>query len=443
MSRERQRVIPVPAIAHGKGPFRIRESSNGGGFCDFRDKIFSAPLRKDSITARAVRTHEYGHLITDRIGLLAHKKLMKECAKAGIDQGWANAAADAVVNTFMLTKDLGEIRELPLCLPDDEALAYVPKYTLAQTLLRTDGTKVRMEVKWKLRDLDLLTYEEVNLIDQAAISLSELSCFEKPIRVPFVLTLLSYLQTVFGPFDQPITLAGAGDGFEKVPSSLVDQGLVNQLSSLIGSQTFSGVWGTMEEVHPPLSKPCQKALQALRHKPGFVGPFRFPHRALLPSGDGMAFAHKRRAQGGTVLIDMSGSMAITESQISELLERIPAVRVAGYASAEGDMTRGRLVLLANRGFRVNNVWQTCCSLLGNGNIVDGPALQWLRKQIRPLVWLSDGTVTGVDDFCSAQLTSEAISITRTGGIKRVATLNDLLGFIGRHGRLPTIQDLHV
>jgi undecaprenyl pyrophosphate synthase len=38
-----------------------------------------------------------------------------------------------------------------------------------------------------------------------------------------------------------------------------------------------------------------------------------------------------------------------------------------------------------------------------GNIVDGPALEWLSHQPRPRVWVSDTQVTGVHDMGSTEL----------------------------------------
>ena len=56
---------------------------------------------------------------------------------------------------------------------------------------------------------------------------------------------------------------------------------------------------------------------------------------------------------------------------------------------------------------------------GNGNIVDGPALDWLGKQPGPRVWVSDGFVTGVNDTTSVDLGAAAQVTCNRGSIRRV------------------------
>ena len=72
---------------------------------------------------------------------------------------------------------------------------------------------------------------------------------------------------------------------------------------------------------------------------------------------------------------------------------------------------------------------------GCGNVVDGPALEWLERQPRPRVWLSDGGVTGVDDRWSRDLVLEAGQICKRGRIERVedqdALMERLSGRLGR------------
>jgi len=57
--------------------------------------------------------------------------------------------------------------------------------------------------------------------------------------------------------------------------------------------------------------------------------------------------------------------------------------------------------------------------VGNGNIVDGPALKWLSKQITARLWVSDGLVTGKHDAASINLAIECQNICHRAGIKRV------------------------
>jgi len=59
---------------------------------------------------------------------------------------------------------------------------------------------------------------------------------------------------------------------------------------------------------------------------------------------------------------------------------------------------------------------------GGGNIVDGPALEWLAAQAEPRIWISDGVVTGVNDVDYAALSAEALRVQMTGRIGRLDNL---------------------
>ena len=59
---------------------------------------------------------------------------------------------------------------------------------------------------------------------------------------------------------------------------------------------------------------------------------------------------------------------------------------------------------------------------GSGNIVDGPALEWLASQAEPRFWISDGSVTGVDDVEYAVLSAEALRVQMTGRVRRLDNL---------------------
>jgi len=59
---------------------------------------------------------------------------------------------------------------------------------------------------------------------------------------------------------------------------------------------------------------------------GLEGPFRYPHR-ISPAGDGSCFSRKRKTKGGTLLIDCSGSMHLSNADIRDIVHALPA---AGY-----------------------------------------------------------------------------------------------------------------
>ena len=57
--------------------------------------------------------------------------------------------------------------------------------------------------------------------------------------------------------------------------------------------------------------------------------------------------------------------------------------------------------------------------IGNGNIVDGPALRWLSNQQQPRLWISDGYVSGKQDRASVDLGAEAQVICNRADIRRI------------------------
>ena len=149
-------------------------------------------------------------------------------------------------------------------------------------------------------------------------------------------------------------------------------------------------WGRLEIEEPPrissfsgrLGRRWRAAQEGTR--------IRAPHRILT---DDRVFGKKRWAQGGSVLIDASGSMSLSVKDLWAIVENAPGATVAVYA---GQDSRGLLRILARNGRIVPR--EACHhDHLGSMNVVDGPALRWLARQSRPRLWISDGRVTGIAD----------------------------------------------
>jgi hypothetical protein len=93
--------------------------------------------------------------------------------------------------------------------------------------------------------------------------------------------------------------------------------------------------------------------------------------------------------GGTILIDASGSMSFDGEDILEIMQMLPAVTIAMY---NGRGYTGDLRIVAKNGKRVNQQYLDRYS--GYGNVVDGPALEWLGTQPAKRIWVSDMHVFG-------------------------------------------------
>ena len=150
-------------------------------------------------------------------------------------------------------------------------------------------------------------------------------------------------------------------------------------------------WGKMIVIQPALTRDLKHKLKGRLYKPNEYGVVpAFMDRFAT---DKRVFKHKKNIKGGTVLIDASGSMSLSEDDVFEILETLPASTVAMYSGssyknkARGDAD-GELVILAKDQKQIAELPKA----LGE-NIIDYPALRWLSKQQTPRIWVSDEEVT--------------------------------------------------
>ncbi len=149
---------------------------------------------------------------------------------------------------------------------------------------------------------------------------------------------------------------------------------------------------------------------------------RYMHRWLA---DGAIFRRRARRPGGTILIDVSGSMSLEAEALDRLLLATPpGTRVAIYSGSED---RGTLRIVAEGARRAA---AEHLKTPGRGNIVDLPALEWLARQPRPRVWVTDGGVTGVGDRPSKVLGARCRALRHSARIERVAKLADAAALLG-------------
>lgn len=127
-----------------------------------------------------------------------------------------------------------------------------------------------------------------------------------------------------------------------------------------------------------------------------------------------------RRRGGAVLIDVSGSMALTNANLQAIIKALPLSIVAVYAGRHDD---GILRIVARRGSMIDT---SMFSRPGDGaNVIDGPALEWLSTQAQPRYWYSDGYVTGIGEQQNSQLVDDAQNIVIRSNIRRVTTINQI------------------
>lgn len=140
------------------------------------------------------------------------------------------------------------------------------------------------------------------------------------------------------------------------------------------------------------------------------------------ASDGKIFSHRGRGAGGTVLIDMSGSMSVSDQSLFELVLSIPHGLVALY---DGDRNHGDLWIAAKQG-RMTTVNR----IARNGNnLIDGPALRWLARQAKPRYWVSDGQATAVNHSgIPRQLVLECQRIAGENHIVQIGSMKEALEY---------------
>jgi hypothetical protein len=256
--------------------------------------------------------------------------------------------------------------------------------------------------------------------------------------------MLTHMQSRFGPdspnAEHPLAQVGIcvtafrrryqrgalSDGLDP-RDDLIRKRVLDRRRGIPGGEPIA--WGPMEILVPPLTLRCRNipGMNKRKFVCGYTGAFRFPSRALLPAADGRAFTHcrSRPARHGTLLIDCSGPMGeqVTHDRLMAVLARAPTTTIALYAGRPGDQSGTLLIAARNR---VHVASEITDNWTHTGNVVDGPALEWLARQRTPRVWVSDGAVTGLDVRAAANLHVEVNTLTTTAHIRRVETLDDYL-----------------
>tara|TARA_R100000742_G_C4278208_1_gene100769 strand:- start:1925 stop:3391 length:1467 start_codon:yes stop_codon:yes gene_type:complete len=181
------------------------------------------------------------------------------------------------------------------------------------------------------------------------------------------------------------SFSGTGDATEFLEKRM-RKDLIKRMNYQSG--TGMGSWGTMETHKPPLTVNLQGRLKGGRqYRPMDFGynP-KYINRFCV---DKKIFKQKLNVLGGTILIDASGSMHFDGDDILEILKILPAATIAMY---NGGHLQGDLWIIARNGMRVPeeklDIWS------GRGNVVDGPALDWLASMPARRIWVSDMYVFG-------------------------------------------------
>lgn len=190
-------------------------------------------------------------------------------------------------------------------------------------------------------------------------------------------------------------------------------------------------WGVVYYETPPMT-PQAHIVRLLNTKvPSDMGTrLRSLDRIM---SDSKVFERRKKLQGGTVLVDCSGSMSWSEDDLLTLLHAAPAATVALYAGTTSDTTTSLGTALPRNSGVIRIVVHhghiaadEHCKFGFGANVIDGPALRWLESQAQPRIWISDGQVTGCNENQYASLTVEVSMICERSRIARLDNLEEAL-----------------
>lgn len=207
------------------------------------------------------------------------------------------------------------------------------------------------------------------------------------------------------------------EALEKSGQSWIDANKGWNARGSIPKKSRDALWETLKVSTPMLDR---NVMGALGRKRIATNMGRNPRRMsrLLTDPEKRIFDRTVKGAGGVVLIDTSGSMSLSHDEVMEMVLNAPSALVAQYSG--GRTNKPNLYVVANKG--------KCVSTLPNpngGNGVDAPAIRWAvgkrQRSNSPLIWVTDGGVTGKGDAWGADLVMECIALIKKFGIYTAET----------------------
>ena len=146
------------------------------------------------------------------------------------------------------------------------------------------------------------------------------------------------------------------------------------------------------------------------------------------------FQRKTRALGGVVVFDCSGSMDLSDDDIKRVMAASSGCSIVCYSAGPNesyDAENGNIHLVARHGRQMRGL----PDFYGN-NGVDLPALKWAYYNLRlnsksPVIWVSDGQVTGTGDRSTSALVSETKRFVARKRIHQADTPSDAVALLAQ------------
>jgi len=230
------------------------------------------------------------------------------------------------------------------------------------------------------------------------------------------------------PSEQLADLNIEVDGKGVLTGDDMDELQYHTKEGLVRSSHNTAKWSQMDILRPKLVERLPVKLQSTARKKSDRGVA--PKSMHRYTTDKKIFSNKTKRDGGTVLIDASGSMDFTEEDIKELVYTLPASTVAMYCGEdhhELDYTYwkdtdtkplGHLYILAENGKYVGDIPDHPVQ-----NLCDGPAFDWLGKQPEPRIVVTDMQVSGIRETSNGFTTTDFGDKMALDALKKVKEYN--------------------
>ena len=180
----------------------------------------------------------------------------------------------------------------------------------------------------------------------------------------------------------------------KVDREAIQRHSKNLLNGAERSKSAKVRWQPVVLQHLPLTITVQGAIGRKRVSSNVGRNPRRIHRMLIDP-ERRIFDKYVKAQGGVVVIDLSGSMSLSRDEVKDMMLACAGVTVIGYSGYYGGTEEPNTYILADKG-------KICSKLprVHGGNACDLPVVEYAvqRKQNpkAPVVWITDGYTYGWD-----------------------------------------------
>ena len=422
--REREETLKVlPAACEPLGPFAIvppppgcagatgRQSLVNVATGEVREAFFGVPLGDDEEDI-AVRVHEYSHLALER-----EYPEIQQLLKL-VPELWSQVGCDNIVNEFARKRsDNGDIVK---ALPGDEKVfadekgEQYPRHIHAVNYLQALGNGPFVS-RANVKHDPTLTSGDTRVLIMGSKKLREIGAqiaakvgVHNDKLVKDAANVLLALMAYFDPYSGTGKPGGEGGEKGNIPIMDNDPDMFEENAG----------WEKPHIVPGKLDRNVHSKRLCKRPVPCMMGALRNPIRTLTPMFDGRAFQVRPRKEGGSIMLDMSGSMALTNEDITRLLTIAPMASIYGYSDDE-------IFVLAEKGKYVSKLPNP-----DGANGCDGPALELLAKMPGPRFWISDGQVFGKAGCNAVQLSIECNQICNRNDILRVQNLETFYNLLG-------------